>query len=92
MVTTSRPNTNSTDVEKLQLATLDKSHAVTQKRQCITNPQNCLQSLTLIVTSEEAKVRTVALEMAIADHQCMNEDWHKNQPFVAKEPKGDSHC
>jgi len=32
-VTTSRPNTDNTDVEKLQLATFDKSHAVTIKRQ-----------------------------------------------------------
>jgi len=31
-VTTSRPNTDNADVEKLQLATLDKSHAVIRKR------------------------------------------------------------
>jgi len=30
-VMTSRPNTDNTDVEKLQLATFDKSHAVTPK-------------------------------------------------------------
>jgi len=29
----SRPNTGNTDVEKLQLATFDKSHAVTRKHQ-----------------------------------------------------------
>jgi len=29
---TNRPNTNNTDVEKLQLATFDKLHAVTRKR------------------------------------------------------------
>jgi len=30
---TCRPNTDNTDVGKLQLATFDKSHAVTRKRQ-----------------------------------------------------------
>jgi len=31
-VTTSRPNTNNTDVEKLQLATFNKLHTATRKR------------------------------------------------------------
>jgi len=30
---TSRPNTDNTDVERLQLATFNKSHAVTRQRQ-----------------------------------------------------------
>ena len=32
---TSRPNTDNTDVEKLQLATFDKSHALTRNHDAI---------------------------------------------------------